>query len=448
MAQTFPAMRGKIGTTEYFLVSLKAGFVAKNVTMPKDIPGWENINWADRWQRKPNLGRIRNKIAPYFAKDKDRFSGALIVAMQNAKKVKYEPVKEIFSSKGVTGGHESAADSLGFLTLPGGEVLIPIDGQHRVLALKWAIDGKTDNKDLAFRSNPDLANDDIATILIKFDEEPDRKKARKIFNKVNQYAQSTNANENYITNDDDPVAVLTRRMTEGREAIIENRLVEESGSRLSEKSHCFSTLATLAKINKQILFEKGQKEYFTKKAGEEIEKDQENALFDILKDSWLKLLDNVNIFKECTADPDKSGDERRRELGRENLLARPIGQTVLVHAYLKLTEMRQENVRETIPGREGEAVVPRTVGMPEPTAFERLNKIDWRISNPQWQDVLTRKGNRVLTGPTAIKIGTDFVTYLAGGLPDQVKQQELINKIVGSKDDSDDSDYKLPPPVV
>ena len=117
-----------------------------------------------------------------------------------------------------------------------------------------------------------------------------------------------------------------------------------------------------------------------------------------------------------------------------------------MNAYMALTEMRQEHSREDMPGGTGdeEVIVPRTVGMPESTAFERLNKIDWGISAPHWLGILTREGNRVVTGTTAIALGTDFAVYLAGGMPDKDKQRELIGRITSLEENSD---YQLPPPI-
>ena len=447
MPKTIPAMRGQIGSTEYFLVFLKAGEIA-NITMPKDVEGWDDLSMKDRWQRVANLNRIKKQIAPYFAQDKDRFSGALIVAMQNAAEVIYEPVKEILSGKGFTGSHRAAADNLGFLTLTDGEVLIPIDGQHRALALKYAIDGKADGKDLEeFRANPDVKNDDIATILIRFDTDAERKKARKIFNKVNRYAKPTTKADNLITDDDDIAAVLTNDMTDRQlfgGAIIHPRLIAWPGTTLPDKSHCFIPLATLYEINKNLL--EDHKEFFKKRASEDITKDQEAALFEVLRSSWEKLLKNVREFGELTADPEETGDEARRELRRENLLGKPVGQRVLVAAYLKLTKMKQISSKEEVPGRPelDEVIVPRTVGMNETEAFERLNKINWGISHTNWRGVLTREGNKVVTGTTAIALGADFVVYLAGGMPDKDEQEKLRKRIVGEETDSS---YQLPDPI-
>ena len=39
MSSTLPAMRGRMGNTEYYLLSMKAAELVKLVTEPKNMPG-------------------------------------------------------------------------------------------------------------------------------------------------------------------------------------------------------------------------------------------------------------------------------------------------------------------------------------------------------------------------------------------------------------------------
>ena len=88
-------------------------------------------------------------------------------------------------------------------------------------------------------------------MLIRFDTEDERQKARKIFNKVNRYAKNPSKAENLIIDDDDIAAVFARRMTESEEELFSGDLVRISGNTLSNTAGEFTTLSTLYEINKK-----------------------------------------------------------------------------------------------------------------------------------------------------------------------------------------------------
>ena len=419
MASTIPAMRGTLGTTEYFIVTLKAKNVAEKMRAAADVPGWDDLSLEQRYQREINLTRVRRDIAPYLAENADRFFGALIVAVQNSTRMKYEPVKEVVrGSRAFSGSHDLAADNLGFLTFGGEEVLVPIDGQHRAKALDYAIRGRDDqNKQLDFEANPNVATDDITVILIRFDSEADQARARRIFSKVNRYAKKPTKSEELIIDDDDIAAVFSRRITEPEEEMIPGELVRFSGNTLSEKANEFTTLPTLYEINKEILVQKGHE--FSKTKPPPM-KDQ-RLYWKEVKSVWQTLIEEISLFSHALKDTSKSGRRTRQEIRREYLLGKPIGQRVLAGAFCELTEKGRMSAGQ---------------------ACDRLNKVDWRIKNPMWLSILTRDETRVHFGLAAIRLGKDFVTYLTGRPLPGDGLDALRERI-----SPDDGSYELPDPL-
>lgn len=252
MPTTIPALRGRFGSTEYFLSTMSVGEFVKTVRLPREIPGWEDLSIEDRYQREINLSRVRREIAPYFASDEQRFSGALVLAVMNHDNMEFEPLPNI------SGGnrnpfpqlYQSAARNMGFLTFNGNEVLVPLDGQHRTKAFQFAIDGTDDNNRPieGIRSNLELANDQVAVILVRFDAAS----SRRIFNKINRYAKPTTKADNLITDDDDAMAVITRELL-GEEGVIPASLVRIEANNLNKSSSEFTTLATFYECNTAIL---------------------------------------------------------------------------------------------------------------------------------------------------------------------------------------------------
>ena len=186
MSSVLPAMRGKFGSTEYYIVTMPAKELTERLVVPSTIEGWSDLSIEERYQREINYNRVKRQIAPYLVDDEDRFFGAFIVSMLNADEVEFEAITNIYRSN-VPNLYRSAANAFGFLTLSGSEVLVPLDGQHRLAALEFAISGRDEkHQPIAdLEAKADVAEDTCTVILVTHD----KVKSRKIFNKVNRYAK-------------------------------------------------------------------------------------------------------------------------------------------------------------------------------------------------------------------------------------------------------------------
>ena len=187
MASVHPAMRGTFGTMDYFILTMKAKDVASRLTIPTEMPGWDNMNIEERFHREIDYDRVKNQIAPYLANDPDRFFSALIVDVINPDDMAFEPAASVLGSEEPE-LYQMVAKSFGFLVLSGAEVLVPLDGQHRLAALNFALSGKDEKRKpiSGMAPNPELADDDVLLILIKHDA----RKGRSIFNKVHRCAKT------------------------------------------------------------------------------------------------------------------------------------------------------------------------------------------------------------------------------------------------------------------
>ena len=252
MPTTVPALHGNFGSTEYWLTTMNVGELVRNVRFPQELEGWESMSIEEKYQREISLRRVRNEIAPYFANDPDRFSASMVLAVINSEEMLFEPLSSMAGAgrSSLPQLYQSAARDMGFLTLQGQEILVPLDGQHRAKAFKFAMDGSDDNSRPipTVKANQDLARDQISVILVKF--EPT--KARRIFNKLNRYAKPTTKADNLITDDDDAIAVMTRDLL-GEDGLIPSRLVRIGGNTLTANALEFTTLATFYECNLEIL---------------------------------------------------------------------------------------------------------------------------------------------------------------------------------------------------
>ncbi len=398
MATVYPAMKGQFGSTEYFMITMKANDVTKQLIIPKDMPNWDDLKLEERYQREINYNRVKKQIAPYLAHDPDRFLGALIVEAYNPENMKFKPADDLFKKK-VIELYQTAAKSFGFLILSGGEMLVPLDGQHRLKAIEFAMDGK-DEKEKPVNGitpNTDLANDDVLLMIIKHDG---TSKGRKIFNKVNRYAKATTTAENLITADDDIIAIISRDIANNT---IGGRLVNYRSNTLPESSSQFTTLSTIYQATQSVLEEK-----FGKINRQALPTPREKKLYeDSAHEYWRELSNHVTLYYKALHDKEESGDDHRRQIRKDFLIGKPVVQLVLMNAVVKLMHSSKSD---------GSKFSWEDI-------HSRINKVDWKSSNELWQHIL-KNGTKIISGKQAVNFASSFIAYYLG---EKLSEKEIAN---------------------
>ena len=402
MPNTVPAMKGRLGNTDYWILSMKAQEIVDKVKIPKEMKEWDDESVEERYQRDINYNRVRSQIAPYLASDESRFFGALIVAAMNfGDAVSFEPLAEV-TTKGLPGLYRAAASNMGFLTFTGGETLVPLDGQHRLKAIQFAITGKDEKSRDIDNITPctELAQEDVTVILVAYES----KKARKIFTKVNRYAKTTTTGQNYITDDDDILAVLTREVANG---LIGARLAKITSNTLRPKDAEFTTLAILYNCNEEIVrstFAEGRldKTHLPDTAKQRLFRKK-------VMEVWKTVLEGIEVFADALDDKEATGDEKRREIRGTNLLGKPVAQECLVRAFVRLTGA--------------------PTNMSAEDACGRLNRLPWSMTEEnleKWQRVLWSGGKdgKIITKNR--KLATALIAYAAGERITDEQRAELL----------------------
>ena len=408
MSSTVPAMKGKMGNTDYYLLSLKASELVNLVKEPKNMPGWDDEKIEEIYQRKINYSRVRNQIAPYLSQNRDsRFFGALIVAAFNFdESVEFTPLHEIsaVNPSRLRPDEKEAGSKIGMLTLHGGIMMAPLDGQHRLKALEFAMRGKDHaGKDIpGIDVDPELAKEDISVILLPYDPE----KARRIFTRVNRYARRPSASETYVTDDEDIFAVLARRVAND----IGGRLVKYTNPTLTVRDGEFTTLAILHACCTHIVDYRFSESMKEKAKKPDFPLDILQSCEQVVLTIWHRLLKKIHAFAEATADRSEEGDSRRIEIRASNLLGKPVTQECLVWAYLMLT-----------------AGVTK---MNWEKACENLNAIPWEIDEENmadvWQGVLWTGG---VDGKMITKnrhLAARIISYMAGEELNEDDRKQLL----------------------
>ena len=406
MGTTVAAMKGKLGSTDYFIIAMKAKELVDKASIPSEMEGWDNLTLEEKEQRDINYNRVKKEIAYYLATDKDRFFGAIILTAKHLDSSNFEPISDI-ATKGLPKLYQTQAKVMGFLTFTGGEVLIPLDGQHRLKAIKYAILGCDDNNNkIANIPHPcsELANEDVTVILVPYDS----KKSRKIFTRVNRYAKPTSTGQNLITDDEDFIAVSARKIANMINTIDSHSpsvdLIKTESNALGDKEDYFTTLATIAECNRAILstfFPEPITRPFV------VEDDEKRSEFmDKIGEVWKHLLENIDAFMDMLSDKTPDGDATRRDVRQKYLLGKPVPQVCLFKAYARLVYSNE--------------FIPKE-------ASDRLNKIDWKKTALVW-DRLLFNGTRIITSNTNANIAAEIIYYMAGGRLTGEEKETLLKR--------------------
>ena len=398
MPTLLPAMQGKFGSTDYWIVTMPAKELTERLTIPKELDGWEEMSIEERYQREIDYNRVKKQIAPYLSMDEDRFFGAFIVTMVNAEDVVFEPLGDLMSR--IPQLYKTAGNSFGFLTLEGNEIMVPLDGQHRLAALQFAITGK-DEKQQAISgigSNIGVANDICTVILLKHDGG----KSRKIFNKVNRYAKRTTKGEDLITADDDVLAVIVRE--DISDDVIPARLINYKSNALNKTAPEFTTLSTLYEATKCVV-----EDAIGKVDTQNLPSQQEKKIIqETAVEFWTDVCERVDLFSQALHDAGETGDSKRIEIRQDFVLGKPFAQLALVNAIVGIR----------VPDPESGA----RMSMAE--VCQRINSLDWKVDNPDWQNVIMN-GERVLSGRTAAIFAGRVISYLLGEKLSDEQEQAL-----------------------
>ena len=423
--QTLWAQKAKLGTTEYYIAKMTVEDLVNTIGLAIELPEWKDMTPDEKMQREPDINRVVNEICPYFSEDPDRFFGCLIVDIYTGyENIVFEPITKFVDKNKLTASYNIVLENVGFLTLPGKERLIALDGQHRLLAMKLCLKGssaisvamlgskKMTPQMMALEPHQELAEEEISVIFV---EHRDNLKIRKIFNKVNKYARQTGRGQNIITADDDIFATIARRLfAEGEvlHKIGKNELVNWSSNTLSQRSKQLTTVSALYTIAETISKDRGW--------SAKIMPDDESAIEEVFEentDFWRQLLNGMKVYREYLELTRL--DKPISQLREDNLLMKPV--THMALAYVAYIAKQKGKVWKDI--------------------VEKLDKVDWSMDNPVWFNILVipAKKKKVITGKESIHAAGLVISYMVmGDLMNKYEISEVKDIIRNSTNDAND----------
>ncbi len=425
MALLIPAIKGRIGNTEYYETTMRVRDLVQAVRRPSELDDWANFSIEERMQRELDDKRVREQIVPYLSRNEDRFFGSIIVLVYNGD-VLFETIADLKIS--VPGAYKANAHRIGFVTIDGGSLIV-LDGQHRLAALKSVYEPKQDGV-VYGPYVKDIPDDEVCVIFLKHE---DPVKTRRIFNTVNRYAKQTSRGDNIITSEDDGYAIVTRRLLRDDEPL-GNRVVNGKPFEVVNwKSNTLTTrskqLTTISAVyeSASLILGNGFYEAQTRPDDARLEEGAERV-----GAVWKTMLEGLKPYHDALANPETI-PAMRDEQAESALLFKPAAQIALLRGLLNATVGDRMTLTE---------------------AVSRANAIDWRMQAPLWIGVLIKASGAMDAGSEARNRAGGLISWLIAANLMTKEEQEAIRRTYNQAFGVDVNDpaqselfHELPEPV-
>ncbi len=391
----YPAIQSQLGSWTFYSTKMTAKNLAHNVQFAAEI--WDATS-LDTWiQRTLDDSRAKKSIASYLARHDDRFFNSIVVAALEGNphfirmELADDPKLELLAD-------QRFLDSIGVLRFDGSQKYYALDGQHRLKAIKALLEHETE-----YAPPEGFQNEEFSVLIVVPAPTETRddflQKYRRLFGHLNRYAKPMDLATTIIMEEDDALAISTRRLLQehpffSRVGTDGEPIVKAQGSKnIPVGSSYFTSIIALYDASTDLLYSKYRKtsEVWgqdtnpkTKlKSFRQYRPDEEvlEGLYSELSLYWDAIL---NEIPELVENPlryrsDAAADELDEDGKVEktnHLLFRPLG-----------TDLLSELVRDILDIRLGEeARNPSTESVS--TAIRGLGAIDWRLFQPPWRHLL------------------------------------------------------------
>lgn len=423
---TVPAIRGRMGSTTFYQVVMRADELIATVKPAMDFQEFDTFMAHERMQRQLSEERVERQIVPYLTNSADRFFGSLIVLV-------YQPLDFIFEtlddlgSGSLSGPYRAIGSTMGALTIRGGK-LFALDGQHRLHALRTVInESKTPHLGLEIKGPfRDAVKDDTLSVI--FLEYNGVEKARRIFNKVNRYAKPTSTSTNILTSEDDGIYIITRciaslddpsRFDSEVEPPIPLRyedrreVTQLEGSVIKQGSKQLFTLELLSKSVEAMCKATNQPNLHEAATIVRPEDDVLRAAYEECAKWWQELIENFTPFADAMQWPEELPKWRQHD-SIDSVAYRPNGQEAFLKGLMEAHAISKLSAK---------------------TLVERLHTVPRALDDDLWEGILLGLGGDRRRVMNFSPLAANLVTYLLIG-PDAYgarRTQQLLEDFIEAK---------------
>lgn len=369
MAELFPVVRGRMGGRDYYLGKMSFQELVAKVSLYSEI---ENNPTLEAQLQREITDRSRD-MTEYLKRQEERFYGAIIVATWGGNP-EYLPVR--------MEDHPLLDDDFefGLLKLNGRADFFALDGQHRLQSIKEAI-----------RERPELRHEEVSVLFVTHERtEEGNIRTRRLFHTLNRYAKKTTTGENVVLDEDNVVAIGTRRLLgSGIGALDQASVSIKRKNVLKRETDVFTSLAALFDFSSLVLEPvyrfRSDKDYLRfRPAAEDVEN-----VFGALRSLWGVMEGSIKELRDVAQAGVQPGSLREPDgnPARGHLLFRPLGLKLFGDVVARLGFLRAE-----LPVERCEAVDPQLWS----ELVAEARRLPLVMGELPWQGTILR-GDRIVT---------------------------------------------------
>lgn len=347
--QIYPAIRAQMGDWPYYVIRMKMREIANHMQFAFDM--YQDVTLSHAARRALNGKPVRADVAGYLGHRPDRFFSSIVVTvtdgdpMWNPIEMDNESVPQLLACS------NSMRESFGLLSFGNLPEYHVLDGQHRVAAIKLLVSG-----DAGVKAPPGFDDDLLSMILLLREEHdvPEREwvnRCRRLFSDLNRHAKATDRDTNIIMDEDDLLAIVTRRLITEHEFFqapgperASFKVLTKGKSLRAGVSH-FTTLQILYDVNEILLRTRARDVHGWSAGGTRLDKQtrpEEDAIdryYEELVRYWNAILHVLPVLREP---PQKMRmheiPEPNDEQYQDHLLFWPIGQVLFAQLVRSLLD--------------------------------------------------------------------------------------------------------------
>ncbi|MCY4654706.1 MAG: DGQHR domain-containing protein [Dehalococcoidia bacterium] len=382
-----PAIKAKFGDHEYYFTTMKAVDAQREIKLPAEL---FEVTAAALDQRMQRELRDSVRVTPMveYLRHSYRFYGPLIVAIKGGDPT-FIPL--VMSEPNDFVNPDSFP--FGVLRFDGTQDYFVLDGQHRLASIAKAIE----------EGNEEIKHDELGVIIIRHEDSAiGMISSRRLFTHLNRWAKATTMSENITIDEDDGIAIVTRRIVRDHE-LLKDRIWfrdrqlpanarPDAGIRVSD---CFTTLETVYNCNELVL---GAKYSFSDDWKRiRPEPDQLDKIFAECKDFWdgLCLIPQIQEVVNGRNPIDFRPNEQEHR-GEGHLLFRPVGQEMLAFTIARILSDSTASYSDVAE------------------VCQKCISVDWCLGSPPWRGVFFGEGGRMLGNRTRRSVGSNLLRYMLG----------------------------------
>lgn len=384
-----PALQATTGDWRYYAAVVTFADIASRVGFAKVVHG-EDRALNQLIQR--DLENRSGDIADYLIhQKKERFFNSLVIGLYEGDPEWYYAsldTRERLEDEVIP---DYGRHALGLLVFDGNEKLFALDGQHRVAGIQQALNRE-----------PKLASELATVLFVPHQNTPaGLQRTRRLFTTLNRYAKRVATARLIILDEDDGVAILTRRLIAEHPLFFNKTSTKNPKNIPASDKKSVTSIGALYDANDEYLQavyskvpgnakRKAWKKWKTERPGD----DELEKMFAALSKVWTRLASAVSSLR-ATLDgpPETPGTFRRRDDGGD-LWLRPIGTMLLLDTLVLLVRG----------------------GISEPSAVKRIATLPSILNESPWNALLWDSSSRVMiTRAENRKVATALAVHLCAG---------------------------------